>query len=216
MRTNDRLLCSVLLGLLFVPLGCAEDDGDIGSEEDARRAYLGLDESIEKALNLGMDGFNAASNANIPTQSGMGEVSGTITIDGQVDQGASDNKGLRLYVAMLDYTDGLIIVDVDEDGEEEDEDDIQLDITYDTDAEALPFLQLSLRNYPDGTLEGTLLGTYFTEGDIEGEVTLDLTMTGDIEEGEEPDSVSRVIGSTHITGTATNDDGGVYDVDLTI
>ena len=39
---------------------------EIDSDEAARAAYLGLDGVIEKALNLGMDGYNAASSANIP------------------------------------------------------------------------------------------------------------------------------------------------------
>src|SRR5262245_6532894 len=104
MRTTHRLLCTLVCGLL---VGCAEDDeDDIGSEEDAEHAYLGLDESIEKALNLGMDGYNAASNANIPDQSGEGTESGTITVGGQVDQGASDNKEMRLTVALVEYSDG--------------------------------------------------------------------------------------------------------------
>src|SRR5687768_13934921 len=92
MRTihRVRLLSVVLLASLSATLLGHGEDSALGSVEDARRAYLGLDESIEKTLDLGMLGFNAASSANIPTQNGEGDVSGTITIDGQVDQGASD------------------------------------------------------------------------------------------------------------------------------
>lgn len=208
MRTHHRvprpILFASLLGVLGTIGGCAEDDADIGSEEDARRAYLGLDESIEKALNLGMDGFNAASSANIPTQSGVGEVSGTITIDGQVDQGASDNKGMRLTVALVEYSDGPV--------ERVDDDDIE--ITYDTNPDDLPDLTLSLRDIPNGTFEGTLVGTYEMHGDIEGTATLELMMSGPIEETADG-GITRTVGQTHVTGVATSADH-TYDVDVTI
>ena len=200
----SSLLCTMLAA-------CGGDDDGVDSDEEARRAYLGLDLSIEKALDLGMKGFREADSANIPDQSGEGDDTGTMLVTGQVDQGESDNKGLRLDVALVEYSDGLVLIDEDDDGE----DDLELDITYDTDEAAAPYLELSLRDIPDGTITGTLTGDYFMTGDIEGTVTLTLTMEGEIE-GEGEDSVSRVVGSTHVTGTATNDDGGTYDVDLTI
>jgi hypothetical protein len=191
------------LSLSLVAVGCS-DDGDLNSEEDARRAYLGLDGSIEKGLDLGMDGFNAATNANIPTQAGTGDVSGTITVDGQVDQGASDNKGMRLTVALEDYSDGVIETVDDED----------IEITYDTRADDLPDLTLTLRNIPDGTLEGTLVGTYDMSGSIEAVATLDLSFSGTIED-DGSGGISRVVGDTHVTGTATSGDA-VYDIDVDI
>ena len=204
MPSLHRPLVQLLLGsLLLAPLGCNNDDG-IASEEDARRAYLGLDQSIEKALDLGMDGFNASSNANIPTQSGEGDVSGTIVVDGQVDHGASDNKGMRLTVALEAYSDGVI--------EQVDHEDVE--ITYDTSPNDLPNLTLTLRNIPNGTLEGTLVGTYQMHGYIEGTATLDLMMSGTIED-DGHGGVSRTPGQTHITGTAHAGDYG-YDVDVTI
>jgi hypothetical protein len=208
MRT--LLIFSLLLGA-----ACGGDDDGVDSNEEARRAYLGLDLSIEKTLDLGMDGFNAADNANIPDQSGVGDEDGTIVVSGQVDSGASDNKGLRLYVDMVAYTDGVVVIDEDDDGE----DDLELEITYDTDPADLPYVELSLRNIPQdtgtGTLTGTLLGTYGMSGDLEGTVTLDLAMSGDIE-GDGSGGISRVVGSTTVTGTATSDDDGVYDIDLTL
>jgi hypothetical protein len=205
MRATHGPLCRLLLGsLLIMPLGCAEEEHGLGSEEDARRAYLGLDESIEKALDLGMDGFNAASNANIPTQAGQGDVSGSIVVDGQVDQGASDNKGMRLTVALEGYSDGVI----------ERVDDEDVEITYDTYPDDPPDLTLSLRNIPDGTLEGTLLGTYELHGSIEGTATLDLTMSGEIED-DGSGGVTRTVGRTHVTGVAHSGDY-TYDVDVTI
>lgn len=206
MRAIHAPLSRLLLGsLLIMPLACAHDDDEgLGSEEDARRAYLGLDQSIEKALDLGMDGFNAASNANIPTQSGEGDAAGTIVVDGQVDQGNSDNKGLRLTVALEGYSDGVI----------EQIDDEDVEITYDTYPDDLPDLTLSLRNIPNGTLEGTLEGTYEMHGYIEGTATLDLTMSGTIED-DGSGGITRTVGETHVTGVAHSGDY-TYDVDVTI
>jgi hypothetical protein len=81
----------------------------VQSEEDARKAYLGLDPSIDKAIGLGFDGFNSASSANITPQTADGGVRGTMTVTGQVDQGTSANKGMRLFDALDNYSDdGLI------------------------------------------------------------------------------------------------------------
>ena len=201
---THRLLAAALPVCLLA--GACGGDDSVDSDEEARRAYLGLDSSIEKSLNLGMDGYSAADNANIPDQSGVGEVAGTIVVSGQVDSGASDNKEMRLYVALVDYTDGPFAVDEDEEEE--------IDITYDTDEADLPYLQLSLRDIPNGTFTGTLTGFYLMSGDLEGEVTLELTMSGEIE-GPDIDTITRVEGTTHVTGTASAGDGS-YEVDVTI
>jgi hypothetical protein len=193
------------LFLLLAGTACGGDDS-VDSDEEARRAYLGLDNSIEKSLNLGMAGYNAADNANIPDQSGVGEVDGTIVVSGQVDAGVSNNKEMRLYIEMVDYNDGPFAVD--------DNSDEELDITYNTDAAALPYLELSLRDIPNGTFTGTLTGDYAMNGDLEGEVTLELTMSGEIM-GPDIDHITRVEGTTQVTGTASSGDG-TYDVDLTI
>jgi hypothetical protein len=206
MRTIRRFsVSSLLVSSLFAAAvtGCA-DESDLDSADDARRAYLGLDGSIEKTLDLGMAGFNAASSANIPTQSGEGDVSGTITIDGQVDQGASDNKGMRLTAALVDYSDGPA----------ETVEDDPIDITYDTDPGALPAVDLTLRNIPDGTLEGTLGGNYQMHGDIEGTARLDLTFAGTIED-DGSGGVTRTPGATHVTGVAHSGDA-TFDIDVMI
>src|SRR5688500_14876612 len=157
-----KLNCRVRSGLFIMAVllaACSDDEG-IDSDEEARRAYLGLDISIEKSLALGFDGFNAADSANIDPQETVGDETGTLAITGQVDQGESDNKGMRLYVGMIEYSDGLIVIETEEDTEE-------VDITYDTSEvlEEQPYLNLSLRNIPDGTFTGTLVGTYFMTGD---------------------------------------------------
>ncbi len=207
MRTLKPVLLTYIGIALSLSAACSDDD--IDSDEEARRAYLGLDQSIEKSLNLGFDGFNAASSANIDPQMTDGDDTGTLTITGQVDQGASDNKGMRLNIGMVEYSDGVFTVE--EDGQQ-----VDVSLSYDT-ADVLedqPFLELQLRNIPDGTFDGTLTGTYFLTGDIEGDVDLDLTMSGEIEAGP-ADTVVRVVGTTTITGTATSGDG-LFDVDVTL
>jgi hypothetical protein len=196
------------LFMLCLVLGACSDDS-ISSDEQARRAYLGLDGSIEKSINLGFDGFNAASSANIDPQMTAGDATpgGTLTITGQVDQGASNNKGMRLYVGMVGYTDGPFVIDDDQH---------TITVTYDTSATQAeqPALDMMLKNIPSGTLDGTLSGDYHLSGDLAGDVTLDLTFSGTLM-ADSGDTVVRVPGSTHVTGTATSGDG-VYMVDVTI
>lgn len=184
--------------------GC--DGDDIDSDEEARRAYLGLDYSIEKSLNMGMQGFSEASSANIPPQSGVGDDTGTIDISGQVDQGSSDNKGLRLYVLLDEYSDGPFYID--EDMEDE------LEITYYTDVDDQPYLNLKLANIPNGTFTGTLLGTYEMTGGVEGVADLELTFSGEIED-DGNGGIQRVLGTTEVTGVARSGDG-TYDVNVTL
>ena len=200
----------IRISLLIMALSvaaCGSDD--IDSDEEARRAYFGLDTSIEKSLKLGFDGFNMASSANISPQMTTGTVAGMLTISGQVDQGSSDNKGMRLKVGMVGYNDGpLEIVYEDET--------IEVDLTYDTAADVAmqPALDLQLRNIPSGTFTGTLIGTYTMDGDLEGTVDLNLAFSGllmPLGQG-----TTRVVGMTTVTGTAKNSGGGTYDVNLTL
>jgi hypothetical protein len=199
MIRNSLVLAALALA------ACGSDD--IDSDEEARRAYFGLDRSIEKSLTLGFAGFNSAQSANISPQMAAGTTAGMLVITGQVDQGSSDNKGMRLRVGMVGYTDGPLVID----GET-----IDVDITYDTAMDALmqPALELSLRNIPNGTLTGTLTGVYVMRGDLEGEATLSLTFAGAIQD-DGTGKVVRVPGSTMVTGTATSGDG-TYDVNLSI
>ncbi len=196
-----NLTRSALFAVLALT-GCADDD--IDSDEEARRAYVGLDASIGKSLTLGFAGFNAASSANIPPQMTVGVDTGTLLITGQVDQGASANKGMRLRVGMVGYSDGVVVLD-----------DENIEITYDTDLDPTtqPYLVLSLKNIPTGTLEGTLVGTYHMTGDIVGDATVNLTFAGTLQ--ADGAGVSRVPGSTTVTGTAVSGEG-TYDVNLTL
>lgn len=187
--------------------GCSDDE--IDSDEQARRAYYGLDDSIEQSITLGFAGFNSAQSANISPQMGAGLVGGTLVITGQVDQGASNNKGMRLRVGMTDYTNGPLVID----GEV-----LPAAITYDTDPnpELQPALLLQLKDIPTGTgtgtLTGTLMGSYQMSGLLEGEALLNLTISGAIQD-DGTGKVIRAPGTTHVTGTATSGDG-TYTVDV--
>jgi len=177
--------------LLLLVAGCGSS---VHSDEDAKKSYLGLDPSIDKAIGLGFDGFNSASSANIDPQTADGGVSGTLTVTGQVDQGVSLNKGMRLFEALDNYSD---------DGH----------ITYKTNASTPPALNMLLRNIPTGTLEGTLVGTITMSGDEHGDLTLNLSFTGLLQPGSGT-TVTRQPGTTHITGTATSS-AGTYTVNVT-
>lgn len=173
--------------------GCGSDS--VGSEEDAQKAYLGLDASIDKAIALGLKGFNEASNANIPTETAKGNKSGTLTVTGQVDQGASANKSMHLSAAMSGYSD---------DGA----------LTYDT-AGTAPALAINLKGIPDGTMDGSLEGDYSMSGDLEGDLHLSLSFTGEIQPVMgDTTKVERKPGTTHIHGTASAGDAS-YSVDVT-
>lgn len=175
----------------------------MADEESAEAAYVGLDLAIEKMMGLGFDGFNAASSANIPPQSTVGEATGTLVVTGKVDQGASANKGMRLNIELDEYSD-------------ETDPEAPYIITYDTDPEELPFLELQLRDIPNGTLSGTFPGPVHMSGTLTGTVTLDITLSGAIEEHpDEPGVVRRVEGSTAVTGTATSR-YGTFAIDLQI
>lgn len=196
------------LFLLAAPLFTAcSDSNNINSDEEARRAYFGLDASIGKSITLGFAGFNSASSANISPQADVGISAGTLTVTGQVDQGSSNNKGMRLKVGMTGYTDGKLVVD----GKQ-----LDMSITYDTspDVTLQPALTMSLKGIPTGTLDGTLIGDYTMSGDLKGTATLNLTFTGKLMDAG-GGKVVRVPGMTHVTGSADNGDG-MFLVDLTL
>ena len=66
--------------LVALALGCGGPRGEVANEESAQYAYLGLDGAVDRALQLGFDGFNAAKSANIPEQTGDGDAAGTMTV----------------------------------------------------------------------------------------------------------------------------------------
>ena len=193
------------LPIIALALGCNGDDLD--SDAEARLAYLGFDSAVDLSLELGFDGFNAASSANIATQTGDGTESGTMSIDGQVDQGASSNKGMRLEVLLVDYRDGAVDDTATEDVEE-------YSVTYDTNDGDPLLLDLSLRDIPTGTFTGTLAGSAVLSGDLEAEATFNLTLSGGlVEDPEVSGGVARAPGTLTISGTVTSSDG-TFEVDV--
>lgn len=190
----------LVLPCLLTLVGCGSNN--VSSADDAKRAYLGLDGSIDKAIDLGFKGFNEAQSANIPSETGMGTLSGTLTVTGQVDQGASSNKQMRLNVAMAAYSDIAHFTYATGGGSDA--------------ATSLPALDMSLQGIPTGTLSGTLSGTFTMSGDLSGPVTLNLTFTGDLEANPDAgaNGVIRKPGTTHVTGTATSP-SGTFSVDVT-
>ena len=182
-----------LLFLAWMLSACS--NSSVNSNEDAHKAYLGLDESIDKAITLGFKGFNEASSANIPTESTTGDLSGTMTVTGQVDQGVSANKQMRLLEALDTYadTDGGIVYSTSSDAG--------------TDG-APAALGMSLQSIPNGTLTGTLDGTYGMTGALKGTVTLQVTFSGQLEPND-AGGVERKPGTTQINVTATSG-SGVY------
>ncbi len=190
--------------LALVALSCG-GGGQVSSEEQARRAYVGLDKAVGKSMQLGFDGFSSASSANISPQTASGMKSGTLTVTGQVDQGASANKGMRLKVDMAGYSDGDVTVDGGS----------SVPITYATiDGGTQPTLDLSLKNIPNGTFTGTLVGDFEMSGGLTGSVKLDLSMSGAIEDGGSG-KVQRKAGGTTVTGKATSGTG-VFQVNITL
>ena len=203
----------LMFGVLSAVAGCSDDSVD--SDEQARRAYLALDKSIQKSLDLGFQGFNMASSANIAPQMANGTAAGTLTVTGQVDQGASANKGMRLNIGMVGYDDGPV---------EYDDAHHKVHVIFDTSTTMTdqPYLNLMLMGIPTGTLSGMLTsntnmtGVYNLSGDIKGTLTLNLTIMGHLMAGTGASTVVRVPGMTTVTGTATNSDGGVYNINITI
>jgi hypothetical protein len=190
------VVCAPLLSLALPGCNRPPDDG-VADPVSARRAYLGLDAAIDRALKLGFDGFNAASSANIPEQMAAGEASGTMVVGGKVDQGASANKEMDLKVTLTDYSDGLI------EGE--------LEVVYDG---GPALLDLSLRNLPAGTLSGSLSGEFTMRGDLAGVVALDVDITGETVEASDG-TILRKVGTIHVVGAATSD-YGVFAIDVAL
>ena len=177
-------------------LVACSSSSSVSSPEDARTAYLGLDASIDKAIALGFAGYNSASSANISPQNDVGAKGGTMTITGQVDQGSSANKGMRLHEKLVAYSDNGTI-------------------TYATNDASPPALDMSMKGIPTGTLAGTLVGAFTMDGDLKGPVSLNISFTGQLQPNAvDPKKVERKPGSTHITGTATAG-GASYAVDIT-
>jgi hypothetical protein len=191
--------------LLFATLALAcggPGDSGVADEVSAERAYLGLDRAIDRAIGLGFAGFNVADSANIPEQSEPGELGGLMRVSGKVDQGASNNKNMDLDVVLeQDYADQVLAGD----------DGAELAITYNG---GPADLAMSFKGLPDATLNGSLTGSFTMTGDLEGDVTLDLSFTGTTMDAGDG-TIVRAPGSIRVTGTATSP-YGVFNVDVSL
>ncbi len=185
---------------------CSSDSTSVDSTTQARRAYLGLDQSISKSLQLAFQGYDAATNANIPAQMTAGAKTGMLVIGGKVDSGTCSQLSMSLDVGMTNYSDGPF-----KDGS------TTLNVTYatSTDTTMQPVLGIKLNGSAGNTISATLVGDYTMTGDLKGTVTLDLMINGTYS-GTCPNAVMRVAGSTTVTGTAVNSSGGMYTVNVTI
>lgn len=206
---------SMIKGFLFtcamlVPVACGSSNDHppaaVASAEQAQRAYLGIDKAIDKALNLGMQGFNQATSANISPQTGHGDVQGTLVVGGQVDQGASANKTMRLTTDFTKYEDNVP-------SNEAVPDSGFLHIIYDAASGGTTDLTLMLANIPNGTFSGTFVQTLHMTGDLQGDVALNLTINGNIQSSA-TGGIERVPGTTVINGTAQSP-YGTYTVNIT-
>jgi hypothetical protein len=191
--------------LAAAAIGCGDSNNKVSSADSARRAYLGLDLSIDKAINLGMQGFNLATSANIAPQTGNGDVMGTLVVGGHVDQGASTNKTMNLTTDYTNYEDAPVIFG----------DAGVLHIIYNAASNGTVGLSMKLANIPSGTFNGTFMQTLHMSGDLQGDVTLSLAFAGDLQPvAGSTSQIQRKPGTTHITGTATST-YGTYTVDIT-
>jgi hypothetical protein len=188
----------------LVLAACGSDT--VSSTDNARKAYLGLDGAVDRAINLGLKGKNEAQSANIPTETGSGDVSGTLTVTGMVDQGTAKMAQMTLQTAFVMYQDRVPAGDAPG---------AASGLTYDSDAAAPPALGMSLKDLPNGTLTGTFNGKVHMSGGLKGDITLALSLTATLQPVPTMTAnLQRVPGSTHITGTATSD-YGTYMVDIT-
>ena len=192
-----------VFAIAVLAAACSSDSVD--SNEQARRAYLGLDGSISKSLELAFTGYDAASSANIPDETGSGDAGGTIVVSGKVDQGNPAQASMSLAVALADYSDGAVAIDTHGDT-------ITVGYSTGSDATTQPALGIKLNQSSGSSLDGTLTGDYTMTGDLGGSVSLDITLSGTFTGSGT--SIARVPGSTTVTGTATNSDGGVFDVNV--
>jgi hypothetical protein len=191
--------------MLCATFGCGDGGNKVSNTENAQRAYLGLDLSIDKAINLGMQGFNMASSANISPQTGNGDTTGTLVVGGHVDQGASSNKTMNLTTDYTNY----------EDAARAPNDGGVLKIIYNAASNGVAGLSMKLSNIPNGTFNGSFMQTMHMSGDLQGDVTLNLAFNGDLQPvASGSTQIQRKPGTTHITGSATSS-YGTYAVDLT-
>jgi hypothetical protein len=208
-RTDRRTTLTVaVLSLL------AAQCGGVSNADAARRSYLGLDRAVDRALSLAFDGLNAASSANIPAQMASGDLAGTMLVEGQVSQGSSSNREMRLLVTLTGYRDNVSDTGATDAGAADaGATGPALRLIYSKPASGMPIaMDLSLR---PPMFTGTFAGTLDMTGELAGTVTVNVTLSGQLESMSGSGSrLQRVAGTTRITGTVTSA-YGTYPVDVT-
>lgn len=201
-RKIDR---RITLGLGIAAL-FATHCGGVSNDAAARKTYVGLDRGVDRALSLAFAGFNAASSANIPPQMASGDLAGTMLVEGQVSQGSSANREMRLQVTLTDYRD--MVSDNGDGGTG-----AALRLIYSKPTNGTPItMDISLR---PPAFTGTFVGTLNMTGELEAAVTVNIAMAGQLEAvAGTTNNYQRVAGSTRITGTVTSS-YGTYNVDVT-
>ena len=177
------------------------------ADEAARRTFLALDQSLAKTLNLAFQGYNVATTSSVAPQTTDGNHGGTLTIQGTVDK-SSATKTMQLTVLMVGYNDGDVLYNDSGD---------TVHVVFDTLPDATPTLDLMLGVTSfNGTLtpNANMTGVYQLRGDHTGTLTIDVSIAGYVMAGN-GNEVLRAPGTTQITGTATNSDGGVFDINVT-
>jgi hypothetical protein len=180
--------------LVFVAAaaGCSSTDNTANSE--AMEAYLGLDSSVEKALDLAFVGINNAVTENIGPGTLGGDAKGTLVVAGQIDQGTGLTKTVRVDASYNGYSDDGAAI-------------------YTTDPASPPLLTLEV-SYQDGSLTGRYLGQFTMSGALAGPLTLDIAINGYVQSAGKTGGIERAPYSTQIHGTAVSDYGS-YLVDFT-
>jgi hypothetical protein len=187
----SRGLLSVCV-FLAAAAGCSSGDDTANSQ--AMDAYLSLDSSLEKALDLAFVGINNAVTENIGPGTIGGDAAGTLVVVGQIDEGTALTKTVRVDANYNGYSDDGAII-------------------YTTDPASPPLLTLAA-SYADGSLTGRYLGVFTMSGALAGPLTVDIAINGFIESAGRNGGIERAPYSTQIQGTAVSD-YGTYRVDLT-
>jgi hypothetical protein len=145
--------------LLFISVmaasGCQADNQ--GSPADVALAYRSFEQSINKMVFLGANGFFKAQGTTIPTQTMSGRMNGFVYVMGRFDQSSSSTASLHLTVAMSNYSDN--------------------DLVYYTTVPPLPMLELQYTQGL-GTLDGSLVGAFQMDDAEGGPMMVNLTMKG--------------------------------------
>ena len=190
-RRQVMLISASLMGAALG--GCDDSTGN-----EAIDAYEGIDPALDRMLQLGFVGFNAASGDTLPEQLATGAASGSMVVNGKVSVGNAVDRDLRLTTLITNYSDGPAGPDA-------------LAINYN--ATAVIIAEMTMTGLPDATLTGTITGTIGMSGELTGTLTLDLTITGQTEEDANGD-VQIKTGTLHLSGSASSQNG-LHTVDVT-